>query len=148
MSVGFTHVNIVSPAPFALAAFYERVFGCEQVGPKRALAGASLERGTGVAGMKVDGVHLRLPGTEHSTLEIFSTGASEPRERSPHDEGLMHLSFSVENIEAAVAAVLQHGGSLNGEIANVDVQGVGKAKFVYARDPEGNVVEIQEWGEG
>lgn len=32
-----------------------------------------------------------------------------------------------------------------GEVMEVPVEGVGVADFVYARDPDGNIVELQGW---
>jgi len=45
---------------------------------------------------------------------------------------------------AAALAVLQaEGGSQVGEVVSVDIRGAGQIRFVYARDPEGNIIELQ-----
>jgi catechol 2,3-dioxygenase-like lactoylglutathione lyase family enzyme len=144
----FTHANIVSRDPDRLAAFYVEVFGCVPSGPRRHLDGEGLERGMGLAGAIVDGVHLLLPGHggDGPTLEIFAlpdlAAAGEHRTNQP---GLMHLAFAVDDIEATLTKLLAAGGERLGEIAEARVEGVGSADFVYARDPDGNIVELQGW---
>jgi hypothetical protein len=41
--------------------------------------------------------------------------------------------------------VVSHGGGLVGEVASAEVPGVGLLTFVYAADPEGNIIELQAW---
>jgi len=41
--------------------------------------------------------------------------------------------------------VLKHGGSKQGEISQKLVRGVGFITLIYAKDPEGNIIEIQNW---
>ncbi|MFN2155425.1 MAG: VOC family protein, partial [Anaerolineae bacterium] len=69
----YVHTNLVARDWRALAAFYERVFGCTPVPPERALSGPWLERATGLNEVQIRGVHLRLPGHGESgpTLEVF-----------------------------------------------------------------------------
>ena len=43
------------------------------------------------------------------------------------------------------AAVIAAGGGTVGKIAVTEVDGVGVLRVVYARDPEGNIVELQKW---
>jgi hypothetical protein len=41
--------------------------------------------------------------------------------------------------------MLDHGGGVLGKIAVKEIPGAGTVTFVYAKDPEGNVVELQNW---
>ncbi|MHC5012514.1 MAG: VOC family protein, partial [Planctomycetota bacterium] len=96
----------------------------------------------------LEGVHLTLPGhgPDGPTLEIFTYGTTEDRpEGAPNARGLGHLAFEVDDVAGALADVLAHGGRAVGEVTEREVQGVGRLTFVYARDPEGNVLEIQAW---
>jgi predicted enzyme related to lactoylglutathione lyase len=131
-----------------LADFYEQAFGCTPVPPPRDLAGEWLERGTGLPGAHLYGIHLRLPGSDDGpTLEIFGYSRIEPRP-SPivaNRTGLAHLAFLVDDVHEAARLVLALGGSLLGEVSTSEVDGVGRLTFVYAADPEGNVVELQSW---
>jgi len=144
----FSHANIVSREPERLAAFYATVFGCVQSGPVRELAGEWLERGMGLPGAKVHGYHLTLPGLEGDdlpTLEIFSLEEIRPTATDVTQAGLMHLSFSVDDIDETIARFLAEGGSMQGERSHAEVAGVGNAYFAYMRDPDGNIVELQQW---
>jgi predicted enzyme related to lactoylglutathione lyase len=148
MATTYTHTNIVAADPERLAEFYVEVFDCTVSGPPRHLAGDWLGKGMGLAGAAVDGIHLRLPGhgADGPTLELFRLADTQPGGKAPVDRpGLMHLAFSVDDIEATLAKLLRAGGESLGEIAEAHVEGVGTADFVYARDPEGNIVELQGW---
>ena len=48
----------------------------------------------------------------------------------------------VENI---LKKVLENGGRKQGEISKKLIKGVGFITLVYAKDPEGNIIEIQNW---
>jgi catechol 2,3-dioxygenase-like lactoylglutathione lyase family enzyme len=60
--------------------------------------------------------------------------------------GLMHIAFSVDDIEATLDRFLRAGGKKLGEPVEAPAAGgVPRAGFVYARDPDGNIVELLEW---
>ncbi len=144
----FVHTNIVARDWQKLADFYERVFGCQPVPPERNLSGQWLEDGTGVAGVDIRGMHLRLPGfgEQGPTLEIFQY--KQQQERPPtaiNRPGFAHIAFAVDDVDAARDAVLAAGGGVVGEIVSVDVPGAGTVTFVYLTDPEGNIIELQRW---
>lgn len=148
MEAKYKHTNIIARDWRALARFYQDVFGCVLVPPERRLSGDWLSRGTGVPDASFAGAHLRLPGCGDSgpTLEIFQYTANAPRPpTAPNREGITHLAFEVENVEAATAQVLQHGGRRIGEVVSSPVPGVGILTFVYLADPEGNILELQSW---
>lgn len=154
MAISFGHVAILAEDVELLATFYTQVFGCTRNGPPRDLSGAALETGMGLAGAHVRGVHLTLPGGAQSdsdsvgsppVLEIFSLPSAKATVRDVDRLGLMHLCFRVDDLRRTVAAVTASGGSMQGAVATVGVEGVGSADFVYLRDPEGNLVELQQW---
>ncbi|MCB9569469.1 MAG: VOC family protein [Myxococcales bacterium] len=149
MPARFGHVNLIARDWRALAEFYAEVFGCEAVPPARDQGGEWLARGTGVAGATLSGIHLRLPGHGENgpTLEIYSYGHNLPREGEPaaNREGYGHIAFAVDDVDACARAVIDAGGSLVGEIVRREIAGVGLLTFVYARDPEGNLIELQRW---
>ena len=144
----FVHANLLARGWEGLARFYERVFGCERVGPERELAGKWLEEGTGVAGARIRGVHLRLPGCGEGgpTLEVFQYSEEEPaQEPAPNRSGFGHIAFAVDDVEAARDAVIAAGGSAAGEVVSAEIPGAGTVTFVYVADPEGNIIELQHW---
>ncbi|WP_374410046.1 VOC family protein [Novosphingobium colocasiae] len=149
MPAVFRHTNIVSHDPDRLARFYIDVFGCEREGPERHLSGDWIERGTGLAGATITGVMLRLPGFGQSAprLEIFRVaGAEAAAPAQVTRPGLMHLCFEVDDAQETLDRILAAGGRVLGEIVDSgEVPGVGRADFVYARDPDDNIVELIAW---
>lgn len=148
ISARFVHTNIVAHNWRRLADFYQHVFSCTPVLPERHLSGHWLEAAIEIPGAEIHGVHLRLPGVgdRGPTLEIFQytpqEAGSKPVLNRP---GLAHIAFAVDEVEAALAAVLAAGGAAVGERVTLDVPGAGHVAFVYVTDPEGNIIELQRW---
>ena len=144
----YKHTNIVAADWRKLAGFYHRVFGCEPVPPERAAIGEWVERCTGVPDAEVHGVHLRLPGygDDGPTLEIFQYNRAEQRPATAINRpGLAHLAFEVDNVEAARDAVVAAGGRCVGELVTVEIPSAGTITLIYMTDPEGNIIELQNW---
>jgi len=148
MPAKYVHTNLIAKDWRRLASFYREVLGCTPVPPKRDLSGGWLDRATGLAGARITGVHLRLPGCgdDGPTLEIFQYEAMPERPSSaPNLPGFAHIAFAVDDVEAAARAVLAQGGSAVGELTTREVSGVGVITFQYVADPEGNIIELQGW---
>lgn len=144
----YKHTNLIARDWQALTRFYEDVFDCTRVPPERHLSGAWLEKGTGVAGARLSGGHLMLPGygDKGPTLEIYQYSQNEGKpEAAANREGFGHIAFEVEDVAEILEKMRQHGGSKVGDITCHRVEGVGQLTFVYAADPEGNIVELQSW---
>jgi len=58
---------------------------------------------------------------------------------------LAHIAFEVDDVQESAEKVKNHGGSLLGKITEKQIKGVGVISFIYARDPEGNIIELQSW---
>ena len=146
MIVRYKHTNIIARDWRSLARFYEEALGCVRVPPERDAAGGWVEKGTGVEGAHLKGAHLELPGAgrDGPTLEIYQYAENLPRpQTAANREGIMHIAFEVDDLEAAVAKVLDCGGGMLGEIARRQVDGSPPFAFVYVTDPEGNIIELQ-----
>ncbi|MEN6594471.1 MAG: VOC family protein [Clostridiaceae bacterium] len=144
----YVHTNIIASDPAKLIAFYKTVFGCQSIGETRDLRGEWLDRMTGIRNAHLFGEHLLLPGygADHPTLEIFSYDQVLPAaERPVNTRGITHLAFEVEDVSATLERVLANGGNLLGELVHAVYEDGRKATFVYARDPEGNILELQSW---
>jgi catechol 2,3-dioxygenase-like lactoylglutathione lyase family enzyme len=59
--------------------------------------------------------------------------------------GFGHIAFVVDDVEQSLRDVIDAGGSAHGTVESTQVDGVGRLTFTYARDPEGNLVELQSW---
>ena len=69
----YVHTNLIARDWRRLAAFYESVLGCTPLPPERDYSGPVFDAGTGVMGVRLTGMHVRLPGdTSGPTLEIFN----------------------------------------------------------------------------
>ena len=59
--------------------------------------------------------------------------------------GLTHIAFEVEDVSQTFDLAMRHGGQVPGEVIERKIEGMRNLKFVYFRDPEGNIIEIQSW---
>lgn len=149
----YVHTNIMAHDWQALATFYQDVFGCVPVPPKRDFKGEALERATKVPNAAFQGMHLRLPGFGDPvaenlgpTLEIFQYSTMPERsETLVNRPGFGHIAFLVEDVAQAREAVLEAGGADVGETVTLQTADGRKVTFVYLTDPEGNILELQSW---
>jgi catechol 2,3-dioxygenase-like lactoylglutathione lyase family enzyme len=144
----YAHTNIAAKDWKKISQFYIDVFGCMVKPPERRLSGEWLDKATGLSDAQLEGVHLLLPGHGKNgpTLEIFTY--AEMHDAAPimaNHQGFTHIAFEVESVGETYEKALNHGAEKLGEIVEKNVPGVGVLQFVYFRDPEGNIVEIQSW---
>lgn len=81
------------------------------------------------------------------TLEIFEYEPFKQRDSLPcvNGQGFGHLAFHVDSVEEMLDELLKYGGEQIGELTSKEYEGIGTLTVVYARDPEGNIIEIQNW---
>jgi predicted enzyme related to lactoylglutathione lyase len=144
----YVHTNIIAKDWEKLAIFYEEVFGCRRILPERNLSGEWIDDATELKDIHIRGAHLLLPGYSdpYPTLEIFQYDRfEENKNKRINASGFGHLAFLVDDVETALREVESHGGSRIGKIVRHEIPGVSLLTFVYARDPEGNFIELQNW---
>ena len=147
----YVHTNLVARDWRTLARFYQDVFGCVSVPPERDYSGADLERGTGIPGAHLQGVHLRLPGyaSDGPTLEIFQySELAEEGKKAVNRPGFGHIAFAVADVEKAREEVLSHGCAPVGDVVTLSPAPDRTVTWCYVRDPEGNIIELQSWSGG
>ena len=148
MATRFAHTNIIAHDWRKLAKFYTEVFDCIFMPPERNQSGQWLEDATAVADAQLQGVHLLLPGYGETgpTLEIFSykNNIAGP-ESVANLTGFGHIAFEVDNVTACLRKIVDHGGSELGKIVTRQIKDAGLIVFTYAKDPEGNIIELQNW---
>lgn len=148
MAIRYAHTNLIARDWKRLASFYRDVLGCVPVPPERNLSGGWLDEATGIRDSQITGIHLRLPGFDDGgpTLEIFQYDVMpEHPAVTPNTPGFSHIAFAVDDVAAVVKAVLDGGGAEVGRMAVREVPGAGLLTFQYVADPEGNIIEIQNW---
>ena len=147
-SVKYVHTNLVARNWEKLAQFYIDVFNCEPIYPERDLSGEWIDRITMISEAHIEGIHLRLPGYENGpTLEIFryENNDSKENKKNINQYGFAHIAFHVDDVDEVLERFLEHGGSKYGQLVEKEMKGLGILTIIYAKDPEGNIVEIQNW---
>ncbi len=144
----YVHTNIVARNASKLINFYKTVFHCQSIDETRDLRGEWLNRLTGLDEAHITGEHLLLPGygETHPTLEIFSYDTlKEAIPAEINRPGIAHIAFEVDDVEATLKEIIRLGGSNVGELVTATYPNGMEAVFVYAKDPEGNIIELQSW---
>lgn len=147
-NIRYTHTNIIAKDWRRLASFYIEVFQCKPIYPERDLKGDWIDKVTNIKNVHLQGMHLSLPGyTEGPTIEIFEYEPSNLCNEKPviNQQGLAHLAFHVDSVEAVLKKLQDNGGEQLGNLVVQEYEGIGILTVVYARDPEHNIVEIQNW---
>jgi catechol 2,3-dioxygenase-like lactoylglutathione lyase family enzyme len=141
MITGIHHVSVHVRDLERMLKFYNEAFGFEVVGEKFSWSdNPTLDRILDVPGSAARGAMLRA-GTCY--IELFQFSAPEPqsdRPLRPFDKGYTHFCVDVTDIEKEVERLKSLGMSF-GDRTPVDM---GHVKTLYGRDPEGNVIEIQQ----
>lgn len=144
----YVHTNIISHNWRKLADFYIEVFQCTLVPPVRDQKGQWLSEGTGVQNAHLTGAHLKLPGYDENgpTLEIYQYKKTlDSQLIEPNQRGYGHLAFEVEDVSEILQKLEAAGGKKNGILTSRKIEDLGTITFVYARDPDGNLIELQHW---
>jgi catechol 2,3-dioxygenase-like lactoylglutathione lyase family enzyme len=102
-----------------------------------------VDRIIGLTGVRADVAMLRTPdGDGRLELSEFQAPPAPDVSRlAPSNApGIRHLSFAVDDLDAAVARAREHGGELVGEVERYgDIY-----RLCYLRGPEGIIVELAE----
>ncbi|MGF6989505.1 catechol 2,3-dioxygenase-like lactoylglutathione lyase family enzyme [Lachnospiraceae bacterium PM6-15] len=143
----YVHTNLIAKDWRKLSGFYQTVFGCKPIGPQRDLRGQWLDDMTGIKDAHIEGEHLLLPGVSDNgpTMEIFSYPETIDSDKDVNTCGFAHIAFEVDDIENIMNLVAQEGGSVLGQVVSNDYGDFGIGTFVYVKDPEGNLIELQRW---
>ncbi len=146
----YVHTNLIARDWRRLSAFCESVFGCQPLPPERDYSGPVFDAGTSVPGARLTGIHLRMPGYGPAppTLEIFNYSQLEPRPAPrPNCPGFSHIAFAVESVADPRLEFLAAGGTPIGDVVTLTTAAGSRVTWCYVADPEGNIVELQQWEE-
>ena len=81
----------------------------------------------------------------NAMFELFEYASPKPKEADPNrpvnDHGLTHICLDVTDLSSEYVRLKDAGMSFNSEPL-----GSGDSYSVYGRDPDGNVVELVEFG--
>ena len=137
MILAFAHPGIVVPDLEGACEFYTAMFGFREISREGWADNQVVDRIIGSSGSASRGGML---SGHNCFLELFEYSApaqsgESPVDSGPHEQGIRHLAFYVDDCEREYRRLLELGGQVLGEPVN----GV-----VYGRDPFGNIIELCE----
>lgn len=137
--VGFHHAAIVVPDLDRAVRFYSALAGYEKIRESRWDRNSVFNQIIGMTGSSARFCMLRGPC---GFLELFEyeqpQSAADPASLNAGDYGIRHLCFQVDDVEEALAQVIELGGSKMNEPVTNEL-GI---TCIYCRDPFGNLLEL------
>ena len=135
------HVGIVVDDLAAATEFFVEL-GLKVLG-EMPVEGEWVDRVVGLEGIRVDIAMLETPDG-HGRLELVKFHAPPSqggdRDAQANAQGIRHLAFAVDDIDAVVAGLRARGSELVGEVENYeDIY-----RLCYVRGPEGIIIELAE----
>jgi catechol 2,3-dioxygenase-like lactoylglutathione lyase family enzyme len=138
---GMAHVGMVVEDLRAATEFFVQL-GLELLGEGQ-VEGDVVGRLIGLDGVRAEIAMLRTPDG-HAEIELskfLSPPSPDSHSQAPSNApGLRHISFVVDDINAAVSGLQARGTELVGEVENYN----GTYLLCYVRGPEGIIVELAE----
>lgn len=139
---GVHHVAVSTPDARRMLHYYRDLLGFELV------FDTGWEAGTDIAdritGLDESAARQLMVRAGNFFLEIFEYSSPPPRaqdgRRPVNDHGITHFALDVLDIDAEYERLTQAGI----EFHSPPVDLAGGVRMCYSRDPDGNVVELQE----
>lgn len=143
---GIHHVAISTGDIDRLIAFYRDVIGMELVRESGWAAGSDeVDAIVGLKDSSARSAKLRL-GNAYLELFQFLTpeGAPQAGDRPVNDHGYTHFCLDVVGIDAEFERLSAAGMRFHCPPPPAAKTGAGAQRSTYGRDPDGNVIELQE----
>lgn len=140
MILGFAHPALVVPDLEKARLFYEKMFGFRVLSNEGWSKNDEVDRAIGIKGSASKGYMLAGHNCHLELFEFYSpkqTGPA-PADLGPHEPGIRHLAFFVEDCHAEYRRLIELGGDVLGEPVNLGIDNYA----VYCRDPFGNIIEL------
>jgi catechol 2,3-dioxygenase-like lactoylglutathione lyase family enzyme len=140
--LGFAHPGLVVPDLEKARSFYEEMFGFRHFCDEGWEADATVDKVVGVAGSASKGYTLAGHNCYIELFEFSAPGQQgpSPGDLGPHEQGIRHLAFFVDDCRAEYQRLLELGGEMLGEPTDLG----GGVYTAYCRDPFGNIIELAE----
>lgn len=123
--------------------FYREILGLPVSGPLR-ISGDSVERITGINDAEIDIAFVKCPGHVLELLCFVNPERKEASKLRACDPGFFHLCLKVKALDRVLQAI--RGGGFEA-ISQIETLRDGPAqgmRVVYARDPDGVMLELVE----
>ena len=135
------HVGVIVDDLAAAIDFF-MALGLEVEG-RQSVEGESVDRVIGLEGARSDIAMMQTPDG-HSRLELVefhSPPYAGERDPEPSNApGIRHVTFAVDDLDAALSNIRDHGAELVGEVENYE----NVYKLCYVRGPAGIIIELAE----
>jgi catechol 2,3-dioxygenase-like lactoylglutathione lyase family enzyme len=142
---GIHHVAISTANLDRLAAFYVDVLGFRQVMSTKWAQRPIIDRIIGVDGSAARQVMLQAGNAYLELFEYSSpVGRTADPNPSPADRGYTHFCIDVVDIDAEYQRLSANGMRFHGPPPTTEELGGRSIRAIYGRDPDGNIVELQE----
>lgn len=142
---GIHHIGLVVDDLDAAVGFYGALLGMEVIERDSWQApDPAIDSAVGLVGSSADGVMLRSSGGYLELWQYHSPApvGDDPARQGAHERGLRHLAVEVDDVDEALARVVELGGTRMGE----PIRSEGGAAAVYCRDPFGTIIELMSAG--
>jgi glyoxylase I family protein len=142
---GIHHVAICTPDLDRLAAFYTDVLGFTEVMNTSWSDRPIIDRIIDLPGSAARQIMLQA-GNAYLELFEYQSPAGTPADpaRNPASQGYTHFCLDVVDIDAEYERLRQEGMTFHGPPPTAEELGSNRIRSIYARDPDGNIVELQE----
>ena len=142
MILAFAHPCLVVDDVERAREFYEQMFGFRVISDEGWSDNPDVDGAIGSSGSRSRGYMM---AGHNCFLELFEFEAPEqsappPAQLGPHEQGIRHISFYVDDCHGEYQRCLSLGGLALGQPAPRE-SGV---NAVYLRDPCGNIIELCE----
>ncbi len=142
---GIHHVGLSTPDIDRLVSFYRDVMGFEVVMTSQWRDREIIDRMVGLSGSAARQVMVKAG---NAFLELFEYESPVPRpaapDRNPADHGYTHFCIDVVDIDAEYERLSANGMTFHAPPPTSDELGHVRLRAIYGRDPDGNIVELQE----
>lgn len=140
--VRFDQTKFLANDVQSLSRFYIEALDCEIVVDPQEVDEA-VSRAVGVPDATISLSILRLPGRgDHGpVLELYAVEGPRP-DGWDYTSGQGQIAFEVDNLDVSIGRVVAAGGSRLGEVVEWTAPSGAVARFVYLRDPEGNIIDL------
>ncbi len=142
----FRHVAIIVEDLDRMVEFYTRVLGLEL---KRdfEIESEEFRKGIGIKDAKARGAHLMVPDSnvEIELFQFIDNQSVREKTSIANMIGYRHMAFIVDDLDKTVEILKGNGVEFFSEPITVnEPESVRGFRFVYFRDPEGNIIELNK----
>ena len=121
-------------------------FYCDLLGFEKVFEGgwpAGVEVADDITGLSGSSAQLAMLRAGNAYIELFQYASPAPSPGNPNrpvcDHGITHICLDVTDVDAEYQRLLEAGMRFH-----CPPQDLGGSRVTYGRDPDGNVVELQE----